>query len=155
MQFDCDVCGNKAHKAVLETGQFFCTQTCYAMKARCVPHYDIYNTAKNNRLIHNVMYTDENIQLVMTRLKKGESIGDALDASRPEVHPTSTQIIHVLYSAITVYLYNDDMQPIPKFLDSDNDGDDVIIIPPGKYHRIVNTSDSGAAFISYYSPSVH
>jgi oxalate decarboxylase/phosphoglucose isomerase-like protein (cupin superfamily) len=158
MIYNCDVCGVKAHKADIETGKFFCTQTCFDTVEKkkaphCVPFYDLYDVLAENRAFRKILYTDEKAQFVVMYLKPTEKIGDEADANKPEVHPNATQMMRVEEGEVTVTLYNDNNEPRRRVMNYDNV--DVIIIPSGKYHLVENTGGKPAQLSIIYSPPVH
>lgn len=156
MMLSCDACGNKAHKASIDTGEFFCTQTCFdnvKKTSRCVPFYNCFEVFDENRTFRKILYTDEKIQVVSMCLKPNEMIGDERDANKPEVHPTATQIMRIEKGKVTLTLFNDDMEPRPREMDYNDE--DMVIIPSGKYHHIKNTSTKPAMLNIIYSPPVH
>lgn len=153
----CDVCGVEARKVKIDTGEFFCTQTCFdTVKKKtphCVPFYDLYDVLKENLAFRKILYTDEKAQFVIMYLKPTEKIGDEADANKPEVHPNATQMMRVEEGEVTVTLYNDNMEPRPRVMNYNNV--DVIIIPSGKYHLVENTGGKPAQLSIIYSPPVH
>ena len=96
-------------------------------------------TLKNKNFRH-VLHTTPNMQLVLMSLLPGEDIGQ-------EAHPYTTQFFRVEKGKGRAII---DGQEFPL-----NDGD-VVVIPPGSEHNIINISNKERLQLySIYSPPQH
>jgi len=108
------------------------------------PFYnDIKKLVLENEDYRRVMYTTPTMQLVLMTILPGQEIGR-------EVHHETTQFINVV-----------DAESATCFADTDSqlfvlDNDDVIVIPPGMFHNILNTSSNKKLKLyTIYSPPEH
>ena len=104
------------------------------------PYYDnIEKAVEDNHLYRNVVYTDENIQIVLMTLKPKVRIG-------MESHPGTTQFFRIekgVGLAIIEgkgYILNDGV---------------ALTVLPGMMHDIINTSDHNLHLYTIYSPPQH
>lgn len=103
-------------------------------------HENIEELTKDNADFRHVLYTGEHMQLVLMSLLPGEEIG-------MEVHEDNDQFFR--FEAGEGKVYIDDSEY------SVSDGD-VIIVPAGAKHNVVNTSDSDhLKMYTIYSPAHH
>jgi mannose-6-phosphate isomerase-like protein (cupin superfamily) len=95
-------------------------------------------TKKNNHF-RNVIYTSDNLQLVLMSLKPGEKIGG-------EIHSDVDQFfrIEIGRGEVTIGV---NKYEITK--------GDVVIIPKGIFHNIRNTGMSALKLYTLYSPPEH
>lgn len=96
-------------------------------------------TVKNNNF-REVLYTGEQIQLVLMTLKPGEDIG-------AEVHPNNDQFFRFEEGTGRVIINETEYEVA--------DGD-AVVVPKGTNHNIVNTSDTeDLKLYTIYAPSHH
>jgi mannose-6-phosphate isomerase-like protein (cupin superfamily) len=101
---------------------------------------DIEQLTKENNNFRKVLYTGEQIQLVLMSLKPGEDIGS-------EVHPENDQFFRFDAGSGQVII-NETTYEV-------TDGD-AVIVPKGAEHNVINTSDSeDLKFYSIYAPPHH
>jgi mannose-6-phosphate isomerase-like protein (cupin superfamily) len=93
----------------------------------------------NNSDFRRVLYTGENIQLVLMSLKPGEEIG-------AEVHEDKDQFFR-FESGQGEVLINDKSNPV-----EDGIG---VIVPAGAKHNVRNTGDDALTFYTIYGPPDH
>jgi mannose-6-phosphate isomerase-like protein (cupin superfamily) len=103
-------------------------------------HTNIGEAAKNNENFRQVLYTGKYSQLVLMTLKPGEEIG-------METHPDNDQFFRF-------------EQGEGKAIIDGNEyilgAEDVIVVPAGAEHNIINTSDSTPLRLyTIYSPAHH
>ena len=103
-------------------------------------HINIGEETKNNENFRKVLYTGKYSQLVLMTLKPGEEIG-------MEVHQTLDQFFRI-------------EEGNGKAIIDGNEyilgAEDVIIVPAGANHNIINTSDSESLKLyTIYSPPNH
>lgn len=101
---------------------------------------DIETKTVSNTDFRRVLYTGEHIQLVLMSLKPGEEIGE-------EVHEENDQFFRFEEGTGRVAV-NDETYVV-------SDGD-VIIVPAGALHNVINTSDATSLqFYTLYGPPHH
>ncbi len=93
----------------------------------------------NNLFYRKVLYTSDNLQLVVMSLKPKEEIP-------LETHKDIDQFIRVESGEAEVFVEG------KKFLLKD---DDIIIIPSGKEHKVCNIGSRDLKLYSIYSPPEH
>jgi mannose-6-phosphate isomerase-like protein (cupin superfamily) len=93
----------------------------------------------NNTDFRRVLYTGENIQLVLMTLQPGEEIG-------AEVHDDKDQFFR-FESGTGEVLINDKSNPV-----EDGIG---VIVPAGAKHNVRNTGDDALTFYTIYGPPDH
>ena len=94
----------------------------------------------NNSNFRKVLYTGENMQLVLMSLKPGEDIGE-------EIHKENDQFFRVDKGKAKVVI--DDTEYLVE------DGD-AVIVPAGSNHNVINTSeDEDLKLYTIYSPPHH
>lgn len=104
--------------------------------------FNIEKTTLNNPYYRYVVYTNNNQQIVIMKLKAYEEIGN-------EKHDYSSQFIRVEGGSCQAIIDQGTQQK--KYIL--NDGD-VIIIPAGTYHNII-ALEKGVSLYTIYSPPVH
>jgi mannose-6-phosphate isomerase-like protein (cupin superfamily) len=92
-----------------------------------------------NSNFRKVLYTGEQLQLVLMSLKPGEDIGF-------EVHNDNDQFFRFDEGKGKVVINETEY--------SVEDGD-AVIVPKGANHNVINNSDSDLKFYTIYSPSHH
>lgn len=101
---------------------------------------DIENLTKENSNFRKVLYTGENLQLVLMSLKPGEDIG-------LEVHNENDQFFRFDFGSGKVVINETEYEV--------KDGD-AVVVPAGAEHNVINTSDSDdLKFYTIYAPSHH
>lgn len=100
---------------------------------------NIENDTMNNTNFRKVLYTGKNIQLVLMSLKPGEEIGE-------EIHKDNDQFFR-FESGNGKVIINDTEYNIKN--------GDVVIIPAGSKHNIINTSKEELKIYTIYSPPHH
>lgn len=101
---------------------------------------DIENLTKENSNFRKVLYTGENLQLVLMSLKPGEDIGS-------EVHNENDQFFRFDLGSGKVVINETEYEV--------KDGD-AVVVPAGTEHNVINTSDSDdLKFYTIYAPSHH
>lgn len=102
-------------------------------------YLDIESRTLDNSNYRKVIYTDENIQIVLMNLQEGEDIPS-------EVHPTTTQFIKVEGG------FGEAIVDGQKYVISYGDS---ITIPPNTRHHIRNLSSQPLTLYTIYSPPEH
>jgi mannose-6-phosphate isomerase-like protein (cupin superfamily) len=100
---------------------------------------DIEKLADDNSNFRRVLYTGKNLQLVLMTLKPGEEIGE-------EVHPGTDQFFRIEEGKGEVRI-NGEPTKI-------NDGD-VVLVPAGARHNVVNTGGEPLRLYTLYAPPQH
>lgn len=100
---------------------------------------DIINTTIENGNFRTVLYTGQNSQVVVMSLKKGEDIG-------AEVHQHTDQILVIVKGWASTII--DDRE------EKVGEGD-IVCVPAGKSHNIINSGDSELKLYTVYSPPQH
>ena len=93
----------------------------------------------SNNYFRKVIFTGQHMQLVLMSLKPGEEIGE-------EIHETVDQFFRFEEGKGTVYA-NDETYEVAE--------DDVVIIPAGTKHNIVNTGSEDLKLYTIYAPPNH
>ena len=102
-------------------------------------HKDIEAETLENTNYRKVVYTGKNMQLVVMSLLPGEEIPE-------EVHDTIDQFFRVEQGKMAVIIDG------KRFELSD---DDVIIVPSGARHQVMNTGDEPLKLYTIYAPPEH
>ena len=100
---------------------------------------DIEKLTDDNSNFRRVLYTGKNLQLVLMTLKPGEEIGE-------EVHPGTDQFFRIEEGKGEVRI-NGEPTKI-------NDGD-VVLVPAGARHNVVNTGGELLRLYTLYAPPQH
>jgi mannose-6-phosphate isomerase-like protein (cupin superfamily) len=95
-------------------------------------------TEKNDNF-RNVLYTGQNIQLVLMALQPGEEIGE-------EIHGDRDQFFRFETGKGEVWI-DDVANPVK--------GDDGVIVPAGAKHNVVNTGSEPLRLYTIYGPPEH
>lgn len=105
-------------------------------------HIHLEEATKANTDFRKVLYTGEQIQLVLMSLKPGEEIG-------LETHPDNDQFFRFDAGQGRVIINSSEYEV--------KDGDS-IIVPKGAEHNVINTAEEGGddlKFYTIYAPSHH
>lgn len=100
---------------------------------------NIEKSTEENDMYRNVLFTGDNLQLVVMSIPVGEEIG-------MEVHESGDQFIRV--ESGTAEFFVDSQTQIGK------DGDS-IVVPAGLEHNVVNVGDEPLKIYAIYSPPEH
>lgn len=98
----------------------------------------------DDETIHNsnyraVLHTGSNMQLVVMMLKAGEEIGE-------EVHDTHDQFFRIEQGKAKAILNGEE---------SELNVDDVLIVPAGTKHNVINIGDGELKLYTIYAPPQH
>lgn len=102
-------------------------------------HVNIEKETIDNKDYRRVLYTGENLQLVLMSLKPGEEIGK-------EMHPTIDQFFRFEEGKGKVFINENEYNV--------KDGDSVII-PAGSEHNIINIGKDDLKLYTIYTPPNH
>lgn len=100
---------------------------------------DVIKKTTDNIFFRQVLVTGKNSQLVIMSIKKGEDIG-------MEIHDNVDQIIFIVKGSATT--------DIDKVKDEAMEGD-VIFVPKGTWHNIINSGNDELKLYTVYSPPEH
>ncbi len=100
---------------------------------------DIEALTEQNTDFRRVLYTGQNLQLVLMALKAGEEIGE-------EVHDDRDQFFRFEAGEGAVFI--DGAKNAVK-------ADDAVIVPAGARHNVVNTGSEPLKFYTLYGPPEH
>lgn len=100
---------------------------------------DIEKVTKENEAFRRVLYTGQNMQLVVMTLQPGEEIGE-------EVHDDRDQFFRV-----------EEGEGVISIDGKDNavEDDMAVIVPAGARHNVRNTGDGPLQFYTLYAPPEH
>lgn len=102
-------------------------------------HINIEKETLENNNFRKVLYTTQGTQLVLMSLIKGEDIG-------VEIHTENDQFFRFEAGQGKVIIDNNEYSIA---------ADDVIIVPRGATHNVINTGDSDLKMYTLYSPPHH
>ncbi|MGO3123757.1 MAG: cupin domain-containing protein [Advenella sp.] len=100
---------------------------------------DIEELTVNNDLYRKVLYTGENLQLVLMTLQPGEEIGE-------EVHEGHDQFFRIEEGKGKVVI-DGQTHAI--------EDDDAVIVPAGARHNVINSGDQPLRLYTIYGPPEH
>ena len=100
---------------------------------------DIEALTTSNEDFRRVLYTGQNLQLVLMTLQPGEEIGE-------EVHDTHDQFFRIEEGSGEVWI-DKVRTPIKD--------DDAVIVPAGALHNVVNTGEGPLKLYTLYAPPEH
>ena len=100
---------------------------------------DIEELGKANNNFRKVLLTTERSQIVAMSLKPGEDIGE-------EVHENNDQLF-IIADGEGEVLVGDETRPIEE--------DDLICVPAGTNHNVINTGEADLKIITIYTPPHH
>lgn len=99
---------------------------------------DIGQEARENEDYRRVLYTGENMQLVLMSLRPGEEIGE-------EVHEL-TQFLRVEEGNALVTVNGQESELGPEM---------AVVVPEGARHNVINTGSSDLKLYTIYTPPQH
>lgn len=100
---------------------------------------DIENLAEQNENFRKVIFTGSNSQIVLMSIPQGQDIGD-------EVHSDIDQILVIVEGDAKVIIDGSE-EPAGE--------DDMIVVPAGAQHNVINTGDQDLKLYTMYAPSEH
>lgn len=100
---------------------------------------DIEKQTKENTDFRRVIYTGKNSQLVLMNIPRGGDIGE-------ETHDVIDQILFFVDGEAEAIL-NDESTMVEE--------DDVVFVPAGTKHNIINKGDKDLKLFTVYSPPAH
>lgn len=100
---------------------------------------NIENVTNENTDFRRVLYTGTDMQLVAMSLKPGEDIG-------VEVHPENDQFFRFESGQGKVVVNETEYEVAD---------DDVVIVPKGAEHNVINTGEGDLKLYTIYAPSHH
>jgi mannose-6-phosphate isomerase-like protein (cupin superfamily) len=100
---------------------------------------DIYNLTQNNTYFRKVLHTGKKAQLVIMNVLKGSEIGE-------EVHPNTDQILVFVDGRAKAILNGEE---------KDASKNDVLFVPAGTVHNIINLGDGDLKLYTIYAPPEH
>lgn len=106
---------------------------------------NILEATLGNENYRTTIWTGQHLQVTLMTIKPGEDIG-------LEVHPDNDQFLRIEDGSGIVQMGDTDSDLTFK---KDVKNDDAILIPAGKYHNVLNTSDKPLRLYSIYSPAHH
>ena len=139
----CHQCGSEKIKYISHSsGHIFCGKKC-GQKFDGFPGKELFGDIKEktteNKSYRKVLWTTENMQLVLMTLPVGDFIED-------EIHETTDQFFRVESGKIKAVINNNIIQ---------GDDDFAFIIPKGTRHKILNNGDTPLQLYTIYSPPHH
>jgi mannose-6-phosphate isomerase-like protein (cupin superfamily) len=99
---------------------------------------NIKNAAKDNDFFRKVLFTGTKSQLVLMSLRPGEEIGT-------EVHKVD-QVLYVVEGEGKVVLHR---------VDREFEKGDIVFVPAGVEHNVINTEDEPMKLFTIYAPPQH
>lgn len=99
----------------------------------------------DNNNFRLALWTGSHLQLTLMSINVGEDIG-------LEMHPDVDQFIRIERGNAEVTMGN--MKDMVSFRENLKD-DDIVIIPAGKWHNIINTGNQPLKLYSIYAPANH
>lgn len=100
---------------------------------------NIVEKSLQNKNFRHVLFTSTKMQLVVMSLLPGEEIGE-------EVHPTVDQFFRIEEGIATVIIDGEEQIVVD---------DDVIIVPAGATHNLINTGTGVVKLYTIYTPPNH
>jgi mannose-6-phosphate isomerase-like protein (cupin superfamily) len=100
---------------------------------------DIEELCESNSNYRKVLYTGQNLQLVIMTLQRGEEIGD-------EVHEYRDQFFRIEKGSGEVWI-DGHWSTVER--------DDVVLVPAGSHHNLVNTGEKPLRLCIVYGPPEH
>lgn len=100
---------------------------------------DVVRAAEQNSNYRRVLYTGENVQLVVMSIEPGEDIG-------AEVHPDVEQVITCVAGSGVALVDEEEIELEPG---------DVLVVSPGTRHDVTNDGDEPLKILTVYSPPNH
>ena len=106
---------------------------------------NIEQAAEQNDAFRTTLWTGEHLQLTVMSINVGEDIGF-------EIHDQVDQFIYVEEGTAVALMGNSRNQ---MSFQANVEEDDVVIIPSGTWHNVINTGDSPLKLFSIYAPPQH
>jgi len=100
---------------------------------------NIRDETKENTDFRRVLFTDDNMQLVLMSLKPGEEIGK-------ETHPETSQFIRIEEGNGTLLIYDEEFSM---------ETESAVIVPEGVEHNLINTGGVDLKLYTLYSTPEH
>jgi mannose-6-phosphate isomerase-like protein (cupin superfamily) len=105
---------------------------------------NIEDATVDNTNYRTTLWTGTKLQVTLMAIQPGHDIG-------LEVHKDHDQFLRIEEGEATVYL-GDSRESLATY---NADEDDVVIVPAGKWHNLVNTGDEPLKLYSIYAPAEH
>ena len=105
---------------------------------------NIEDVTLENTNYRTTLWTGANLQVTLMCIQPGHDIG-------LEVHEDHDQFLRIEQGQATVYM-GPSKEDLKIWQASD---DDVVLVPAGAWHNLVNTSDAPLKLYSIYSPPEH
>lgn len=105
---------------------------------------NIEDATVENSNYRTTLWTGTQLQVTLMAIQPGHDIG-------LEVHKDHDQFLRIEEGEATVYL-GDSRESLATY---NADEDDVVIVPAGKWHNLVNTGDEPLKLYSIYAPAEH
>lgn len=105
---------------------------------------NIEDATVENTNYRTTLWTGTKLQVTLMAIQPGHDIG-------LEVHKDHDQFLRIEEGEATVYL-GDSRESLAAY---NADEDDVVIVPAGKWHNLVNTGDEPLKLYSIYAPVEH
>ena len=100
---------------------------------------DVKRLTKQNTYFRRVLHTGNHSQIVAMSISVGNDIGD-------EIHPTTDQILYIIDGEGEVVI-NGERRRIEEH--------DIIFVPAGVSHNIINVDDEDLKLFTVYAPPEH
>lgn len=100
---------------------------------------NIEKLTETNSDFRRVLYTGENLQLVLMALKPGEDIGEEIHEDRDQFFRVEKGSGKVMIDGVATKIKDDD----------------AIVVPAGSRHNIANTGNEPLLFYTIYGPPEH
>lgn len=100
---------------------------------------DITGQSNQNTYFRRVLETGKNVQLVVMSIEPNDDIGE-------ETHPDNDQVLYLAAGSGKVVLDGQE---------SDYTAGDLVLVPAGTRHNIINTGSEPLKIITTYSPPHH
>ena len=100
---------------------------------------DVKRLTKQNTYFRRVLHTGNHSQIVAMSISVGNDIGD-------EIHPTTDQILYIIDGEGEVVI-NGERRRIEEH--------DIIFVPAGASHNIINVDDEDLKLFTVYAPPEH
>jgi len=106
---------------------------------------DIEEATKQNNAFRIALWTGNHLQITLMSINVGEDIG-------LEMHPNVDQFIRI-EEGQGIIVMGDEKEHLD--FQKRVDDDDIIIIPAGKWHNLINTGHTPLKLYSIYAPPEH
>lgn len=106
---------------------------------------DIHELTEHNRTFRTALWTGKHLQLTLMSINVGEDIG-------LEVHPDTDQFLRIEDGHGMVQMgRHKDRLDFQRYVEDD----DVILVPAGYWHNVINTGNKPLKLYSIYAPVQH